>query len=111
MRNDFDAWFSLISSHTMRSNELEWKTLETVDTCESIPHVLFIRFNRVETFNSINYIGYGEILTLLKKAQHDADIPAVVFTGKGHYYSSGQDLRSLSRDSPSDTTRSKTLRH
>jgi Delta3-Delta2-enoyl-CoA isomerase len=93
----------------MRAHELEWKTLETVDTSESIPHVLFIRFNRTESFNSINHIGYNELLTLLRKAQHDIEIRAVVFTGKGHYYSSGQDLRSLSRDSSSDMPISKTL--
>jgi peroxisomal 3,2-trans-enoyl-CoA isomerase len=82
----------------MKEGDFHWVNLETIQISKSLPNVLFIRFNRPESYNSINHITYKELLESLKEAQHDPDIRVVVVTGKGAYYSSGHDLKSLSKD-------------
>jgi len=51
-----------------------------------------LEFNRPERKNAINIPLYNEIVDALEYASKEETIRAVIITGKGEYYSSGNDL-------------------
>lgn len=55
-------------------------------------HVLWIRFNRPKKFNAITRPMYEDLSKTFKQVNGDSSIRAVVLTGNGEYYSSGNDL-------------------
>ena len=57
--------------------------------------ILTIALNRPEVFNAFNEQQSHELQDALKKAKKDVEIRAVVITGKGKAFCSGQDLKSI----------------
>jgi len=54
--------------------------------------VYLIHFNRPQRKNAFNFDIMKEIMAALQFATSNPDVKAVVFTGKGDYFSSGNDL-------------------
>eukprot|EP01114_Cavostelium_apophysatum_P012978 TRINITY_DN3046_c0_g1_i1.p1 TRINITY_DN3046_c0_g1~~TRINITY_DN3046_c0_g1_i1.p1 ORF type:complete len:283 (+),score=62.14 TRINITY_DN3046_c0_g1_i1:29-850(+) len=63
---------------------------------------LTIRFNRPQRKNAISIPLYNEIVEALNYAKQNPNIKAVVLTGKGDYYSSGNDLSAFTTVDPSN---------
>lgn len=59
--------------------------------------VLWIKFDRPEKYNAITKEMYNHITDALTKVNKDSSIKAVVLTGNGDYYSSGNDLTNFVR--------------
>ena len=55
--------------------------------------VLTITLNRPEVLNAFNSTMGAELLDALKKAERDAAVRAIVLTGAGRAFSSGEDLK------------------
>lgn len=55
-------------------------------------HVLWVKFNRPNKFNAITREMYEQMSDTFTKVNGDKSIRAVVLTGNGDYYSSGNDL-------------------
>ncbi|KAG8189918.1 hypothetical protein JTE90_009063 [Oedothorax gibbosus] len=62
------------------------------------PHITEIAFNRPAKKNAITTKMYGDIILALKEAAQN-DTALTVITGKGDYYSSGNDLSNFSQAS------------
>lgn len=54
--------------------------------------ILWMKFDRPKKFNAITKPMYEEITSTLTKANDDKSIKAIVWTGEGDFYSSGNDL-------------------
>src|SRR5690349_18384568 len=54
---------------------------------------LTITLNRPEVLNAFNSTMGSELLDALKKAERDASVRAIVITGAGRAFSSGEDLK------------------
>lgn len=54
--------------------------------------ILWVKFDRPEKFNAITKEMYDKITDTLTKVNNDSSVKAVVLTGSGDYYSSGNDL-------------------
>lgn len=54
--------------------------------------VLWIKFDRPDKYNAITREMYNHMTDTLTKVNKDPSMKAVVLTGNGHYYSSGNDL-------------------
>lgn len=70
--------------------------------CEGIvfepkKQVLWIKLDRPKKFNAITKEMYDNISEALEKVNGDSSIKAVVLTGNGDYYSSGNDLTNFAR--------------
>lgn len=63
-----------------------------VDTADL---VCTIKLNRPETFNAFNDALSKELAEALKIAERDANVRAIIITGEGKAFSSGQDLGDL----------------
>lgn len=61
-------------------------------TIEPKDQVLWVRFNRPEKCNSITRQMYVDLSKTFKQVNGDDAIRAIVLTGNGDYYSSGNDL-------------------
>lgn len=55
--------------------------------------VAYITFNRPESYNAINDLLGREFIEVLEKCRENEDIRAVVLTGNGKAFCSGQDLK------------------
>lgn len=64
--------------------------------------VLTITLNRPEVLNAFNRKMTDEIQDALKKAERDADVRCIVFTGSGRAFSAGEDLKSRTAEGDSD---------
>ena len=69
-------------------------TYETIQF-EAASHIATITFNRPDVFNAFNDQFSRELLSALKDAERHADVRAVIITGAGKAFSSGQDLGDL----------------
>jgi 2-(1,2-epoxy-1,2-dihydrophenyl)acetyl-CoA isomerase len=58
-------------------------------------HVCTITLNRPDVFNAFNDALTGELTAAFKQAAKDADVRAIILTGAGKAFSSGQDLADL----------------
>lgn len=58
--------------------------------------VLWIRLNRPEKYNALLGQMYEDLTSIFTKVNKDDSIKALVLTGNGEYYSSGNDLSNLS---------------
>ncbi len=70
---------------------MAYETLLTATT----DGVLTITLNRPDTLNAFNGAMTDELTAALKTAERDADVRAIVITGAGRAFSSGQDLADL----------------
>lgn len=59
---------------------------------ENKDNVLWIKFDRPKKFNAITHDMYVEMTRTFNDANNDSSIRAIVLTGNGEYYSSGNDL-------------------
>lgn len=64
---------------------------------ESKKQVLWIKLDRPQKFNAITKDMYDSIADSLEKVNGDSSIKAVVLTGSGDYYSSGNDLSNFAK--------------
>ena len=60
--------------------------------------VCTITLNRPEVYNAFNETMTAELLSAFKSAERDASIRALIITGAGKAFCSGQDLKSLKDD-------------
>ena len=61
-----------------------------------------IIFDRVDKKNALTLQMYGDAAEALRKAAQDDDIRAVVISGKGGHFTSGNDLMDFMKDPPTD---------
>lgn len=64
-------------------------------TFEPKDEVLWIKFNRPKKYNAITREMYFDLTDTFRKVNGDKSIKAIVLTGNGDYYSSGNDLSNL----------------
>jgi enoyl-CoA hydratase/carnithine racemase len=67
----------------------------TVELEEAAPGVRVIAFNRPEVRNAFDTTMYHEVTAALRAADADESIGAVVLTGRGSAFTSGQDLAEM----------------
>ncbi|KAI8064685.1 ClpP/crotonase-like domain-containing protein [Gongronella butleri] len=67
-------------------------SFKTLEVTLPSPGVAVITFNRPERYNSLTPQAYLDWLNALRWAAASDDVKACVITGKGKYYTSGQDL-------------------
>ncbi len=70
---------------------MAYKTIKT----ELAHNVLTITLNRPESLNAFNNEMIGEVTSAFKQAGKDKETRAVVITGTGRAFSSGQDLKEI----------------
>jgi enoyl-CoA hydratase/carnithine racemase len=66
-----------------------------VEIDEAAPGVRVIAFNRPEVRNAFDTIMYHEVTAALRAADGDEEVGAVVLTGRGTAFTSGQDLAEM----------------
>ncbi|KAI4504660.1 hypothetical protein M0802_000210 [Mischocyttarus mexicanus] len=71
----------------------------TVDLKNGIQKIIF---NRPEKSNAISVKMYAEIANILNNFSKDDSVHMVVLTGKGHFFTSGNDINILSSDSSAE---------
>lgn len=81
----------------------------TATTTEVKEGVLILRLNRPSRKNAFNHEQYEECIVALTQAAKDENVRAVLFTGAGDYFSSGNDLANFLRADSTDTTPAKDL--
>ena len=59
--------------------------------------IAIITFNRPKRKNAFTEKSYGEVAARIREADGDASVKAIVMTGAGDYYSSGNDLSNFSK--------------
>lgn len=69
--------------------------MPTVELEEAAPGVRVIAFNRPEVRNAFDTTMYHEVTAALRAADADESIGAVVLTGRGSAFTSGQDLAEM----------------
>ena len=66
---------------------------------ENVKGVRIITLNRPSKYNAVNYQMYRDWIDALSSAASDTNVNAVVLTGTGKYYCSGNDLTNFAPDS------------
>lgn len=66
-----------------------------IETEEAAPGVRVIAFNRPEVRNAFDIVMYQEVTAALRDADADDAVGAVVLTGRGSAFTSGQDLAEM----------------
>jgi enoyl-CoA hydratase/carnithine racemase len=69
--------------------------VSTVEQEEAAPGVRVIAFNRPEVRNAFDTAMYHEVTAALREADGDETVGAVVLTGRGTAFTSGQDLAEM----------------
>lgn len=64
-------------------------------TCEVDDGVALITLSRPEKLNALTAAMLGELDRLLEQAEHDAAVRAIVITGNGRGFSTGQDITEM----------------
>lgn len=85
----------LVTSSRLQSSNVHSK-------CEGLSieaknQVLWVKFNRPKKFNAITAEMYDQLTETFNQVNEDKSIKAVVVTGEGDYYSSGNDLSNLTK--------------
>jgi enoyl-CoA hydratase/carnithine racemase len=62
---------------------------------EVADHVATITINRPEAYNSLDYDAYEQLSARFAEASADDDVRAIVFTGRGRGFCTGDDVRKL----------------
>jgi enoyl-CoA hydratase/carnithine racemase len=66
-----------------------------IESAEAAPGVRVIAFNRPEVRNAFDTVMYHEVTAALRAADADEAVGAVVLTGRGTAFTSGQDLAEM----------------
>ncbi|MCP3853128.1 MAG: enoyl-CoA hydratase/isomerase family protein [Actinomycetia bacterium] len=69
--------------------------IEPVVIYEVSDHIATITINRPEAYNSLNYEAYRLLTESLNQANIDPDVRAIVFTGRGRGFCTGDDVKEL----------------
>ncbi|RCH86379.1 Enoyl-CoA delta isomerase 2, mitochondrial [Rhizopus stolonifer] len=67
--------------------------LETLDITLSSTGVAELAFNRPKRYNALSALAYRDWLAAIQWASRCNDVKVVVLTGRGKYYTSGQELQ------------------
>jgi enoyl-CoA hydratase/carnithine racemase len=62
---------------------------------EVADHIATITINRPEAYNSLNYLAYEQLSARFAEADADADVRAIIWTGTGRGFCTGDDVREL----------------
>jgi len=65
--------------------------------------IVTITFNRPDKKNAITMAMYQTIVNALNDAEHDAEVRAILFTGKNEIFTAGNDLDDFLRNPPQNT--------
>jgi len=65
--------------------------------------IVTITFNRPDKKNAITVAMYQTIVNALNDAEHDAEVRAILFTGKNEIFTAGNDLDDFLRNPPQNT--------
>ena len=68
---------------------------QRIEIEEPAPGVRLIAFDRPEVRNAFDTLMYQEVTAALRAADGDAAVGAVVLTGRGGAFTSGQDLAEM----------------
>jgi enoyl-CoA hydratase/carnithine racemase len=80
----------------MSSDESTMPTpVSRVETGDAAPGVRVVAFNRPDVRNAFDTAMYREVTHALRAADSDAAVGAVVLTGRGTAFTSGQDLAEM----------------
>jgi enoyl-CoA hydratase/carnithine racemase len=69
--------------------------LERTVLYEVSDHVATVTINRPKRYNSLNYLAYKELTEAFEKANLDSDVHAIIFTGTGRGFCTGDDVKEL----------------
>ncbi len=69
--------------------------MSRIESAEAAPGVRVIAFNRPEVRNAFDSMMYNEVTAALRAADADEAVGAVVLTGRGSAFTSGQDLAEM----------------
>jgi enoyl-CoA hydratase/carnithine racemase len=69
--------------------------LERTVLYEVSEHVATVTINRPKRYNSLNYLAYKELTEAFEKANFDPDVHAIIFTGTGRGFCTGDDVKEL----------------
>ena len=69
--------------------------MSRVETAEGAPGVRVVAFNRPDVRNAFDTAMYTEVTAALREADEDEAVGAVVLTGRGAAFTSGQDLAEM----------------
>lgn len=81
---------------------VRWQSTDYTPKCDGISaesknQVLWLKLNRPQKFNAITYDMYLYMIDTFEKINQDKSIKAIVLTGTGDYYSSGNDLTNFTK--------------
>lgn len=83
-------------------SNVRFKSIDYKSKCEGLTvepkdQVLWIKFDRPQKYNAISAEMYDQLSDSFTQVNEDKSIKAVVLTGNGDYYSSGNDLNNFAR--------------
>ena len=58
-------------------------------------HIATITINRPEAYNSLNYLAYEQLSSRFVEADADPDVRAIIWTGNGRGFCTGDDVKEL----------------
>ena len=58
-------------------------------------HIATVTINRPDHYNSLNYLAYKELTAAFEKANSDDAVRAIIFTGTGKGFCTGDDVKEL----------------
>ncbi len=68
-------------------------------------HIATITINRPERYNSLNYAAYEQLTGAFQDANADDDVRAIVFTGTGRGFCTGDDVQELLGEGAAELSR------
>ncbi len=94
MREYIDTEY--VSAHLLRPPE--GRLMETVTLTDADDGIAVLTLDRPERLNAINLLMYEELEDALARLAADRSLRAVILTGSGRGFCSGQDLKDLGAD-------------
>lgn len=81
--------------------------MTTQDTVlyEASDHIATITINRPERYNSLNYTAYEQLTACFERANGDDDVRAIIFTGTGRGFCTGDDVQELLGEGAAELSR------
>jgi enoyl-CoA hydratase/carnithine racemase len=68
-------------------------------------HIATITINRPERYNSLNYTAYEQLTAGFERANADGDVRAIIFTGTGRGFCTGDDVQELLGEGAAELSR------
>ena len=70
-------------------------------------HIATVTINRPDHYNSLNYLAYKELTAAFEKANSDDAVRAIIFTGTGKGFCTGDDVKELLGSGAAELSRRK----